>query len=216
MIISYCSHYLIDVWCFKNFSSLSHWQNVKTALIYEWLKKFHSKIYFEILLAWPTKWCLTRFSIVSVSWRSKIISDYRDIFPGGRFCHDCKRVCLTFVFLSALSSTMKWRRGRRKSGKTREKTTCLPSFWVHHSLQHDFTPMENLSFSMTRPIWRFYIHFWPWLWYIPYKFWLRLRYMTRFFSRQKLIDFNQLLYSIPKSFRNSLFRNFKELYKQKK
>lgn len=106
----------------------------------------HDEIHFEILPAWLTKWRLTRFSMVPVSRRSKIISDYRDVSPESRFCRGCKRVCLTFVFLYALSSAMK----RRKSGKTREKTACLPSFWVHHSLRHDFTPMENLSFSMTR------------------------------------------------------------------
>jgi len=85
-----------------------------------------------------------------------------------------QKVCLTFVFLSALSSAMKWRRGRRKSGKReRRRLACQVSECTTRC-------------STTSLQWRIYRFRWryrfddatflteTWLWYIPYKFWLRL------------------------------------------
>jgi len=132
------------------FSFLSHWQNAKAILIYEWLKKFHSEIYFEILPAWPIKWRLTRFSTVPVSWRSKIISDYRDVSPRSRFCHDCKRVCLTFVFLYLYISRVPWS-SEEVEGKVEKRERRLLACQVSEC---------TTCCGMTSPRWRIYRFRW--------------------------------------------------------
>jgi len=117
-----------------------------------------------------------------------------------------QKVCLTFVFLSALSSAMKWRRGRRKSGKTREDdlpakflSALLAAARLHSN--GEFIVFDDATDSTM-------LHFWPKHDYDIFHINFDCDYMTRFFSRQKLIDFSQVLYSIPKSFRSFSVQKF--------